>query len=838
MCRVSVVVSLLLSLVACNKVQDKVEKGVSLELAKERKSNIGGVSYRLYFSIPKEKNEAIMAESEIFFELSELAPVVLDFKAEEGKVLSVTSGGKKVPYTFKNEHIIIQPEHLKEGRNELTIQFIAGESSLNRSEDMMYTLLVPDRCRTLMPCFDQPDIKARFKLTLKIPAGWKAIGNGERIRVEYFNDYQLCEFGETKPLSTYLFAFAVGRFSYTERFVGRRWIGIYHRETDTAKINASIPEIARQVGHSLEWMERYTGIEYPFEEYSVVAIPAFQYGGMEHPGATFYKSSSLFLDRNADLSTQMKRSELIAHETAHMWFGDYVTMKWFNDVWLKEVFAGFMADKIIAQLYLEVDHRLNFFLNHYEPALRTDRTKGTHPIMQELNNLKDAGTLYGDIIYHKAPIVMRMLEEEITAFQLQMGLRKYLRRWSYSNADWDDLINLLGNSTGKDLQAWNEIWIKESGAPVIEFGKEGVAMIDPSGKKRVWPQTVSVCGMTPFGGLRRQPIFLKDTLTDFRSSSVVLPDCDVMGYGCFLPTEFGIQFLGKELSQIDHALYRAVAWQLLYEGVLNKKVKGEFFLKLCMKHLPHEKNNLVVNRTLSFLRTVYSIYLDEGSRQLLQEELERFCLNMLDRDSGNKKSYFNTLLAIYSSPKVGDFIKDILGGERTLQDLTINDNDKLNIAFNLVLRDSNMYEVMNMYIMNTVENKDLQNRFAYVLPSVSGNKQVRDSVFNALLQNENRVNEVWVEECLRWLNHPRRRMDAEEYIPRMLDKLKEIQETGDIFFPSAWLNAGLSGHTGKNAYSAVNTFLEKHPNYPQNLKLKILSNSDHLRRLHSEERER
>ena len=121
-----------------------------------------------------------MAESEIFFELSELTPIVLDFKETEDKILAVTSGGKRVPYTFKNEHIIIQPEHLKEGRNEFNIQFIAGESSLNRSEDLMYTLLVPDRCRTLMPCFDQPDIKARFKLTLKIPAGWQAIANGEQ----------------------------------------------------------------------------------------------------------------------------------------------------------------------------------------------------------------------------------------------------------------------------------------------------------------------------------------------------------------------------------------------------------------------------------------------------------------------------------------------------------------------------------------------------------------------------------------------------------------------------------------------------------------------------------
>ena len=105
-CRVSVVVSILLSLVACEKAQEKVDKGVSLELAKERKSNIGGVSYRLYFSIPKEREEPIMAESEIFFELSELTPIVLDFKETEDKILAVTSGGKRVPYTFKNEHII------------------------------------------------------------------------------------------------------------------------------------------------------------------------------------------------------------------------------------------------------------------------------------------------------------------------------------------------------------------------------------------------------------------------------------------------------------------------------------------------------------------------------------------------------------------------------------------------------------------------------------------------------------------------------------------------------------------------------------------------------------
>mgnify|MGYP000651165683 CR=1 FL=1 len=117
---------------------------------------------------------------------------------------------------------------------------------------------------------------------------------------------------------------------------------------------------------------------------------------------------------------------------------------------------------------------------------------------------------------------------------------------------------------------------------------------------------------------------------------------------CFLPTDFSIRFLDDELGNLNDPLYRAVAWQALYEGVLHKKVKGEFFLKLCIKHLPQEKNNLVVNRTLSFLKIIYSTYLDEGSRQLIQDDLERFCINMVNNkaEGKNKKSYFNTLLSM------------------------------------------------------------------------------------------------------------------------------------------------------------------------------------------------
>lgn len=177
----------------------------------------------------------------------------------------------------------------------------------------------------------------------------------------------------------------------------------------------------------------------------------------------------------------------------------------------------------------------------------------------------------------------------------------------------------------------------------------------------------------------------------------------------------------------------------------------------------------------------------------------------------------------------------MLFGKISLEGITMTEEDRLSLAYNIALRDSNQYQPVRDYIFQTMANGDLLARFKYVFPAVSCCKQIRDSVFNALMKKENRTNEVWAAEALGWLNHPWRRMESEEYISQVLEKLKEIQETGDIFFPSDWLRAALSGHTSKYVYSVINQFLEKHPAYSQNLRLKILSASDHLRRLHTDE---
>src|SRR6185295_5738752 len=178
---------------------------------------------------------------------------------------------------------------------------------------------------------------------------------------------------------------------------------------------------------------------------------------------------------------------------SHMWFGDLVTMQWFNDVWMKEVFANFMAAKIVNPAFPKLNHDLRFLVSNYPAAYAVDRTAGTHSIRQELANLDDAGSLYGAIIYQKAPIVMRQLERILGPDKLQDGLREYLKEFQFGNASWLDLIKVLDTRTDLDLKAWSHAWVEEAGRPsirtVVEGDRATFIQSDPQeGRSLLWTQ--------------------------------------------------------------------------------------------------------------------------------------------------------------------------------------------------------------------------------------------------------------------------------------------------------------------------------------------------------------
>ena len=345
-------------------------EGISRALASERAANISSVRYTLSLSIPPARNEPLRGTAAIRLVLADRAPLIFDFAQPAANVSSIRANGQTADFRAEHGHLVVPAEFLKRGENVVEIAFTAGDEALNRNDEFLYSLFVPARASQTFPCFDQPDIKGSLSLTLEIPSAWAAVSNAPEIGRDVSGDRTTVRFGETAALPTYLFGFAAGKFSVERGERSGRAFHMYHRETDAEKVAANRETIFDLHHQAIDWLETYTDRKYPFQKLDFVLLPAFQFGGMEHAGAIFYNAPFLFLDKTATQNQHLSRANLIAHETAHMWFGDLVTMKWFDDVWLKEVFANFMAAKIVNPTFPNIDHELRFFLQHHPAGLR------------------------------------------------------------------------------------------------------------------------------------------------------------------------------------------------------------------------------------------------------------------------------------------------------------------------------------------------------------------------------------------------------------------------------------------------------------------------------------
>ena len=359
-----------LFLVSCSEYEKlNNTQGVSLDLAQYRVKQLSDVNYQLSFLIPPKKEDPIFSKLSLRVSVHDLTnPLYLDFKEDSSHLKYLNVNEQAINIIHEKEHLIISQEFLKLGVNVIDIEFEAGDLSLNRNDDYLYTLLVPDRARTLFPCLDQPNLKATYTLSVKVPKDWNVLASSHLELLVKDGVYTNYKFKESDFMSTYLFSFIAGEFNSQLDKVTPYNMDFRYRETDVNKTSVSIPEIFRLHNASLNYLQNYTGKPFPFQKIDFAAIPGFQYGGMEHTGAIQYRESTLFLDENATQAQELSRAKLIAHESAHMWFGNLVTMNWFNDVWMKEVFANFMAGKIINPLFKNINHELQFLTSHYPSA--------------------------------------------------------------------------------------------------------------------------------------------------------------------------------------------------------------------------------------------------------------------------------------------------------------------------------------------------------------------------------------------------------------------------------------------------------------------------------------
>ena len=819
-------------------------EGISRTLASERAANISSVRYTLALNVPSQKQEPIRGTVSVRLVLADRAPLIFDFAQPAEKVSSIQANGQVIPVRSEHGHLVIPAESLERGENVVDIAFTAGDEALNRHDEFLYSLFVPARASMAFPCFDQPDIKGSLSLTLELPASWIAVSNAPEILRETSGDRATVRFGQTAALPTYLFGFVAGRFSIERGERGGRAFHLYHRETDAAKVAANRETIFDLHQQALEWLETYTNRKYPFQKLDFVLLPAFQFGGMEHAGAIYYNAPRLFLDKTATLNEQLSRANLIAHETAHMWFGDLVTMKWFDDVWLKEVFANFMAAKIVNPAFPDINHDLRFFLQHYPSAYDVDRTAGTNAIRQKLDNLKDAGSLYGPIIYLKAPIVMRQLEQMLGPDELRDGLREYLTRFAFANASWDDLIEMLDRRTGDDLAAWSRAWVEEAGRPTIATNLETAngkvsrlvfTQSDPRGRSLRWHQQLQVA-LGYEHGARITTVTLDGPsvevprVADLPLPNYILANGDGTGYGLFTLDDRSRQFFLNHLGEIGDGLTRGIAWVTLWDDMLEGGTAPGQLFDLALRTLPDEREELNIQRMLSHTHDAFWRYLSDDERAAAAQRLEQALrAGMANAASTSLKSaYFAAFRRSVTTPEGLAYLQRVWQGQDSIPGLMFAENDFIDMAQELALRHVANTDAILKEQHARITNPDRKARFAFVMPALSPDAQTRDAFFASLARVENRAHEPWVADGLRFLNHPLRRHHAERYIQPSLEMLREIQRTGDIFFPLDWTAAVLGGHNSPAAAQTVTAFLAAQKDYPPRLRQVIEQNADQV----------
>jgi len=837
---------LLACIVAVSCGEKTPREGVSLQLANQRKAFISNIEYNLYFRIPENRQESLRGRVDIGFISSKKANVILDFRASEDMIGDVIMDGNRVEYRFINGHILIPGKYISVGENCITLEFTPCDGSLNRSDEFLYTLLVPDRASTVFPCFDQPDMKAVFALTLDIPESWKAVTNGmdETCQPQTEGEKRMV-FKATQPISTYLFAFAAGKFETVSQTHHERTLTMFHRETDKEKLERNTDVLFQLHYGALQWLKEYTGIPYPFGKLDFVLIPGFQYSGMEHPGAIFYNDSRLMLDKNPSVNERLNQANLIAHEVSHQWFGNLVTMQWFNDVWLKEVFASFMADLIVNPQYPEVNHELAFLLSHYPRSYTVDRTGGANPIVQPLDNMLNAGTLYGDIIYHKSPIMMRQMVHQMGEIPFRNGVREYLEKYYMGNATWDELICILDSHTQIDLVKWAQDWTLKTGRPVIHGFMKQVNQTQTNSCELVFSAkgTVPQMAFNVSLGEGDSAINKEITLTQNLPLTVPMDDgsCNLskvllnsngMGYGCFVPDSLNLASILKDPSISDNPLQRASLHISLFEMYLENLLNRNMYFDYILKSVAVETEQQIQNYLLGVLKTIWWKFSDNTFRDANAGRVEGVFWEALGGSltEGQKRAVFSTLASIFVSPESYSRLYNTWVDEH-VSGLHISETDRTRLAFELMIRKPDMFETIAFGEANRIENPDRLRRFNFLLQAASNKPSQRLAFVESLWDAQNRKPEPWVLEAVRLLHHPLRADFSLQFIEPMMNLLPEVQRTGDIFFPKGWADAILDGHSSHEARDVVDRWLRENPKLSPNLRLKVLQSADMLYRM-------
>lgn len=899
-----------------------LETGVSQTLAKWRAAHYSGVRYKLNLTLERQA-PLMKGEMELRVNLTGEGAkndLILDWRTTQfaddkekpyAKVIAVNNAFD-VLSTVSKEHLIVSKDALKAGENVIRLQFASpiktSGAAITRYIDKedgveyVYSLFVPSDASTAFPVFDQPDLKAQFTLNVTMPKRWRIVSNTE-LKQRLISDVRCppqnpsCEmpdvwqFKETKPISTYVFAFAAGEFTqFQEASTGKDDKGersylvvrdyapenlgtdkassIYVRKSQAEKFKAHAAETFRLNREAVKYLEGYFDFKFPFPKYDLVLIPEFPFNGMEHAGATFLREASVIFPSEPTKNDYVARANVIFHEAAHQWFGDTVTMKWFDDLWLKEGFAEFMAYKTLEKTMPAYNAWKAFYERNKPLAYLTDATRGTTPIYQEIANLSAAKSAYGNIVYRKAPSFLRQAEFYLGEEEFQTAVRAFLKKYQYKNAEWTDLVKEFEaaskQSNKKYLEEWAEIWVKRRGVFKIVTSFISNTSMDSKGNKTKFNYMIEPWYKSDFpeskdsimyfdvlvvyeDGTRKKESLelLPKRVSNLPSPFVekkpvaIIPNYQDYGYGIFLLDPKSRDYVLKNIQNEKDDFLRSMMWGTLWDSVREAELNPRDYVELAIKNISVETDEVTIQTILSRVSTAMNYYLPDQQRDELAPRLEAMLLQHLQQapNNGLAVTFYRAFVNLSATARAREELKNLLanGSLQPRKNRTdkytgvfLRTKDKFDIIAKLaVLGDPDAPKLLAD--LQQTEASDDAKRYAYAVGAGFAAKEAKEKYFNDFLNNKE-ISESWIEAAFVPFNAVRHSELTAPYLEKALAELPNLKRRRKIFFVNGWLGAFIGGQKDEKALAAVNKFLADNPNLDKDLRLKILENLDGLER--------
>ena len=571
---------------------------------------------------------------------------------------------------------------------------------------------VPD-ARRVYTTFEQPDLKSTFTLTVKVPKGWKVFSNAPTPSPEEDGDAWIYRFATTETISTYITAIVAGPYQGTTASLtssdGRTIdLGVYARASIIEHLDAD--EIIDITRRGFEFFEGAYGIAYPFTKYDQIFVPEYNAGAMENAGCVTFRDAYVFRTRPTEAQMEA-RANTILHELAHMWFGDLVTMKWWNDLWLNESFAEFMSHLALAEATKYTEGWTGFMVRK-DWGLKQDQLPTTHPITAEIRDLADVEVNFDGITYAKGASVLRQLVSYVGRDAFFAGLHEYLTKHSYANATLDDLLSELAAASGRDLAAWSKVWLEEAGVtllrPVITTGEDGtierleVVQEAFSEGASLRPHRLGVAGysLTEEGTLAQ--VFRDELDVDGASTIVeaaagiarpdfILVNDGDLGYAKVRLDEQSLAFAIANITKFTDSLTRGVVMASAWDMTRDGEMAARDYLNLALTSIPVEDNMSLLMLTLRHIDEAVRTFVAPEYRAEAAEDTGRRLL-LLARTAASGSDAQRMLVAAAArnatSSEQFEAIRGLFDGTQTLDGLDLDVDLKWDLLVSLVRGDA------------------------------------------------------------------------------------------------------------------------------------------------------